>query len=581
MSNEPTPENGQPEHRHAADESRAIDDSSPAEDPSVRDHPRYQQMFPVLADAEIDRVRRFGNLCRYAKGELLYRAGHLCPGVFVVLSGKVRIVGRDGLGHERIIHTYTKRGEFTSDVTQLSNKPAVVDAHVVEDVEAILLRPDELSAMMISEADLGEKIMRALILRRVLVIERGHGVVLVGPSGNARLLALQNFLRRNVFPSLTLDAQQDAEAIALLERLTPQPDDFPLVVCPNGTVLRNPDEGQLASCLGLIPEFDATHVYDVAIVGAGPAGLATAVYAASEGLSVAALDCRAPGGQAGTSSRIENYLGFPTGITGQALAGRAFVQAQKFGAHIGIPCEVKALFCDSQPPSIELADKRRITARTVVIASGAEYRRPDVEGLARFEGCGVYYWATPIEARLCRKEPVLLVGGGNSAGQAAVFLASHAEHVHMFIRGASLAHSMSHYLVERIMSLPNVTLHTRIELTALEGDARLERIHYRGAGGIEGSMTAHHLFVFIGAEPNTGWLKTCGVSLDSKGFVLTGPDIPGSGLQSQSLQTSVDGVFAIGDVRSGSTKRVASAVGEGAAVVAQIHRFLVDTRQTH
>ncbi|MEM5436391.1 FAD-dependent oxidoreductase [Paraburkholderia diazotrophica] len=582
MSNEPTPENGTPGHRHAADENRAIEnDGTLAEDPSVRDHPRYQQMFPVLPDAEIDRVRRFGNLCRYAKGELLYRAGHLCPGVFVVLSGKVRIVGRDGLGHERIIHTYTKRGEFTSDVTQLSNKPAVVDAHVIEEVEAVLLRPDELSAMMISEADLGEKIMRALILRRVLVIERGHGVVLVGPSGNARLLALQNFLRRNVFPSLTLDAQQDAEAIALLERLTPQPDDFPLVVCPNGTVLRNPDEGQLASCLGLIPEFDPTHVYDVAIVGAGPAGLATAVYAASEGLSVAALDCRAPGGQAGTSSRIENYLGFPTGITGQALAGRAFVQAQKFGAHIGIPCEVKALFCDRQPPSIELADKRRITARAVVIASGAEYRRPDVEGLARFEGCGVYYWATPIEARLCRKEPVLLVGGGNSAGQAAVFLASHAEHVHMFIRGASLAHSMSHYLVERITSLPNVTLHTRIELTALEGDARLERIHYRGAGGIEGSMTAHHLFVFIGAEPNTGWLKSCGVSLDSKGFVLTGPDIPDSGLQPQSLQTSVDGVFAIGDVRSGSTKRVASAVGEGAAVVAQIHRFLADTRQTH
>ncbi|SIT49487.1 Thioredoxin reductase [Paraburkholderia piptadeniae] len=581
MSKEPTPENEAPDHRHATDVSSAIDDGTLAEDPSVRDHPRYQQMFPVLPDAEIDRVRRFGNLCRYVKGELLYRAGHLCPGVFVVLSGKVRIVGRDGLGHERIIHTYTKRGEFTSDVTQLSNKPAVVDAHVVEDVEAILLRPDELSAMMISEADLGEKIMRALILRRVLVIERGHGVVLVGPSGNARLLALQNFLRRNAFPSLTLDARQDAEAIALLEKLTPQPDDFPLVVCPNGTVLRNPDEGQLASCLGLIPEFDPTHVYDVAIVGAGPAGLATAVYAASEGLSVAALDCRAPGGQAGTSSRIENYLGFSTGITGQALAGRAFVQAQKFGAHIGIPCEVKALYCDRQPPSIELAHERRITARTVVIASGAEYRRPDVEGLARFEGCGVYYWATPIEARLCRKEPVLLVGGGNSAGQAAVFLASHAEHVHMFIRGASLEHSMSHYLVERITSLPNVTLHTRIELTALEGDARLERIHYRGAGGIEGSMTAHHLFVFIGAEPNTGWLKTCGVSLDSKGFVLTGPDIPGSGLQSQSLQTSVDGVFAIGDVRSGSTKRVASAVGEGAAVVAQIHRFLADTRQTH
>jgi thioredoxin reductase (NADPH) len=577
MSNELTPSDETPSRPQATDARWGADDAL-LEDPSVRDHPRHQQMFPVLTEAEIERIRRFGHASRYPKGELLYRAGSLCPGVFVLLSGKVRIVGRDGLGHARVIHTYTRRGEFTSDVTQLSNKPAVVDAHVTEDVEAMLLRPEELSAMMISEADLGEKIMRALILRRVLVIERGHGVVLVGPSGNARLVALQNFLRRNAFPSLTLDANQDAEAIALLERLTPQPDDFPLVLCPDGTVLRNPDEGQLASCLGLIPEFDPAHVYDVAIVGAGPAGLATAVYAASEGLSVAALDCRAPGGQAGTSSRIENYLGFPTGITGQALAGRAFVQAQKFGAHIGIPCEVKALYCDKQPPVVELTDGRRITARSVVIASGAEYRRPHIDGLARFEGSGVYYWATPIEARLCRKEPVLLVGGGNSAGQAVVYLASHAEHVHMFIRGASLERSMSHYLVERIMSLPNVTLHARIELTALEGDARLERVSFRGAGGIEGTMTAHHLFVFIGAEPNTGWLKTCGVSLDDKGFVLTGADIPGLGLQSMSLQTSVSGVFAIGDVRSGSTKRVASAVGEGAAVVAQIHRMLADAR---
>jgi thioredoxin reductase (NADPH) len=555
-----------------------IDDGAIGDDPAVRDHPRYRQMFPILTESEVDRARRFGTLSRYAKGQLLYRAGSMCPGMFVLLSGKVRIVGRDGLGHERTIHTYTQCGEFTSDVTQLSNKPAVVDAHVVEDVEAVLLRPDELSALMISEADLGEKIMRALILRRVLVIERGQGVVLVGVSGNARLLALQNFLRRNAFPNMTLDVEQDAEAIALLERLTPQPDDFPLVVCPNGTVLRNPDEGQLASCLGLIPEFDPTHVYDVAIVGAGPAGLAAAVYAASEGLSVAVLDCRAPGGQAGTSARIENYLGFPTGITGQALAGRAFVQAQKFGAHIGIPCEVKALYCGKHPLVVALADAGRITARTVVIASGAEYRRPVVQGLTRFERCGVYYWATPIEARLCRKEPVLLLGGGNSAGQAAVFLASHAEHVHMFIRSASLGHSMSRYLIERVTSLPNLTLHTRIELTALEGNARLERVLYRGAGGIEGSMTGHHLFVFVGAEPNTSWLKECGVSLDSKGFVLTGADVAEASVQSLSLQTSVEGVFAIGDVRSGSIKRVASAVGEGAAVAAQVHRFLAGAR---
>jgi thioredoxin reductase (NADPH) len=577
MSNESRLDGGKPASQAAGNAAR-IDDGEIVDDPSVRDHPRYHQMFPVLTEAEVDRVRRFGTLFRYAKGELLYRAGNLCPGMFVVLAGKIRIVGRDGLGHERIIHTYTQRGEFTSDVTQLSNKPAVVDAYVVEDVEAMLVRPDDISAMMISEADLGEKIMRALILRRVLVLERGQGVVLIGSSGNAQLLALQNFLRRNTFPNMTLDAEQDAEAIALHERLMLQPDDFPLAVCPDGTVLRNPDEGQLATCLGLIPEFDPTRVYDVAIVGAGPAGLAAAVYAASDGMSVAALDCRAPGGQAGTSARIENYLGFPTGITGQDLAGRAFIQAQKFGAHIGIPCEVKALYCNRQPPVIELADGRRITARAVVIASGAEYRRPVVEDLARFERGGVYYWATPIEARLCRKEPVVLVGGGNSAGQAAVFLASHAEHVHMFIRGTSLEHSMSHYLTERVASLPNVTLHTRIELTALEGGARLERVHYRGAGGIEGSMTTHHLFVFIGAEPNTAWLKTCGVSLDDKGFVLTGPDVAGSAVHSLPLQTNVAGVFAIGDVRSGSTKRVASAVGEGAAVVAQIHSLLAAGR---
>jgi thioredoxin reductase (NADPH) len=577
MSDESELRGDTPAHQPTGDAS-GIDGGAMVEDPAVRDHPRYHQMFPVLTQAEVDRTRRFGRVSRYAKGEMLYRAGSVCPGMFVLLSGKVRIVGRDGLGHERTIHIYSQCGEFTSDVTQLSSKPAVVDAHVVEDVEAVLLRPDELSALMISEADLGEKIMRALILRRVLVIERGQGVVLVGPCGNARLLELQNFLRRNAFPNMVLDAQQDAEVIALLERLTPQPDDFPLVVCPNGTVLRNPDEGQLASCLGLIPEFDPAHVYDVAIVGAGPGGLAVAVYAASEGLSVAVLDCRAPGGQAGTSARIENYLGFPTGITGQALAGRAFVQAQKFGAHIGIPCEVKALHCDKHPLVVAFGDAGRITARTVVIASGAEYRRPAVEGLARFERSGVYYWATPLEARICRKEPVLLVGGGNSAGQAAVFLASHAEHVHMFIRGAGLEHSMSHYLIERVTSLPNLTLHTRIELTALEGDARLERVHYRGAGGIEGSMTSHHLFVFVGAEPNTHWLKQCGVSVDNKGFVLTGTDVAEAGVQPLSLQTSVEGVFAIGDVRSGSTKRVASAVGEGAAVAAQIHRFLAGAR---
>ncbi|MFS8980753.1 FAD-dependent oxidoreductase [Cupriavidus necator] len=570
MNEEPIP-NGNATH---ATVEAGCDDAALVDDGGVCNHPRYHQMFPVLAEAEIARVRRFGTLRHFAAGDHLYRAGSLCPGVFLLLSGKVQISGRDGLRDDRTIHVYAKRGEFTSDVTQLSNKPAVVDAKAIEPVEAVLLRPEELSGLMIREADIGETIIRALILRRVLVLEEGHGVVLLGRPGDPNMLALQNFLRRNGFPQTTLDAEQDADAIEMLARLTPQPDDFPLVVCPDGKVLRNPDERHLASCLGLIPEFDPGHVYDVAIVGAGPAGLAAAVYAASEGLSVAVLDCRAPGGQAGTSARIENYLGFPTGITGHALAGRAFVQAQKFGAHIGIPCEVMALNCDRQPYCIEMTDNRRIRARTVVIASGAEYRRPAIENLSRLERSGVYYWATPVEAIHCRKEPVLLVGGGNSAGQAAVFLASQAEHVHMFVRGASLTQSMSRYLVDRVASLPNVTVHTRVELTALEGASYLERVRYRGAGAVEGVMTTRHLFIFVGADPNTRWLRSCDIALDGKGFVLAGTDLPTCFNPALPLQTSKAGVFAIGDVRSGSTKRVASAVGEGAAVIAQIHRFL-------
>jgi thioredoxin reductase (NADPH) len=468
-----------------------------------------------------------------------------------------------------------QRGEFSSDIGQLSGKPALVDARVIEDVEALVLPAEGLRALMVAEAELGERLTRALILRRVAAIERGDGPVLVGPSDNPRLVSLRNFLGRNGHPHLALDAQQDAEAVTLIERLAPKRDDFPLVICPNGALLRNPDELQLASCLGLLPEFNPTHIYDLVIVGAGPAGLAAAVYAASEGLSVATFDRRAPGGQAGTSARIENYLGFPTGISGQALAGRAFHQAQKFGAHIGIPCEVKALHCGKNPLGIELTDNRRIMARCVVIASGAEYRRPPFEGLERFEGRGVYYWASSIEARLCRNEPVVLVGGGNSAGQAAVFLASHAAHVHLFIRAANVDQSMSRYLIERVTSLPNVTLHPRVEITALEGSERLERIRYRcGVKDTEATMHAGHLFLFTGAEPNTGWLHSCGVSLDRRGFVLTGTDIGDGVIRSLPLQTNIDGVFAIGDVRAESTKRVAAAVGEGAAVIAQVHRFL-------
>jgi thioredoxin reductase (NADPH) len=554
---------------------KGADRSVLEEEQSPDSNLRFHQIFPTLTDAEIDRVHRFGALCCYAAGEMLYSAGGISPGMFVLLSGTIRYAGRDGLGRRRLLRAQVQRGEFTSDIGMLSGKPALVDAEVIETIEALVIPPDKLRGLMIAEAELGEKIMRALILRRIAAIERGQGAVLVGSPDNARLLALQHFLRRNGFPHMALDTS-DADAIALLERLTPRRDDMPLVVCPDGTVLRNPDEGQLASCLGLLPEFDPAHVYDVAIVGAGPAGLATAVYAASESLSVAVFDCRSPGGQAGTSARIENYLGFPTGISGQALAGRAFHQAQKFGAHIAIPAEVKALHCGGNSLEVELADRQRIAARTVVIASGAEYRRPAVDGLARFEGRGVYYWATPIEARLCRNEPVILVGGGNSAGQAVVFLASYAAHVHVLVRALDLEHSMSRYLIERVASLPNVTIDTGAQITAFEGDERLERVYYRRRDGAVESMASHHVFLFIGAEPNTSWLHACGVSLDPKGFVLTGANVEEDGKRGLELplHTSVAGVFAIGDVRSGSTKRVAAAVGEGAAVVAQIHQFL-------
>lgn len=553
------------------------------EDPSVRENPRYYQLYPRLTDDDIDRMRRFGTLQRCPVGDYLYRAGSVSPGLFVFLSGAARIIGRDGLGRERVVRAKMQRGEFSSDIGQLSGEPALVDARVIQDLEALVLPSDALRALVVAEAELGERLTRALILRRVAAIERGDGPVLVGAIDNPRMVALRTFLRRNGHPHVALDAQHDLEAAAVIERLAPNPEDFPLVICPNGALLRNPDECQLASCLDLIPEFDPTHIYDLAIVGAGPSGLAAAVYAASEGLSVAAFDYSAPGGQAGASARIENYLGFPTGISGQALAGRALHQAQKFGAHIGIPCEAKALDCGKYPLAIELADGRHIGARAIVVASGAEYRRPPFDGLARFEGRGVYYWASPIEARLCRSEQVVVVGGGNSAGQAVVFLASHAAHVHLFIRAESLDLSMSRYLIGRVMSLPNVTLHRRVEVTTLEGTERLEQVRYRHRiSETSASIPCRHLFLFTGAKPNTDWLRSCSVSLDRKGFVLTGPDIVDGVVRPFPLQTSVEGVFAIGDARAGSTKRVAAAVGEGAAVVAQIHQFLrVDRRASY
>jgi thioredoxin reductase (NADPH) len=535
---------------------------------------RLHQMHPRLTADEIQRMRRFGEVRQWKAGEALFETGKPGPGMFVILKGMVRITRRDGLGHVDVV-VEQDPGNFMAEVGQLSGRPSIVDGHAMEDVECILIPPDRLRALLVAEAELGERIMRALILRRVGLIEKGSGPIIVGKADDGQLVSLQGFLRRNGFPHTVIDCTSDPEATSLIDRLSTTMADFPLVICPDGTVLRAPDENQLASQLGWLPVFDSSHVYDIAVVGAGPAGLATAVYAASEGLSVAVFDCRAPGGQAGASSRIENYLGFPTGISGQALAGRAFVQVQKFGAHISIPTEVKALHCGTTPIQIELKSGQRITSHTVVIATGAAYRRPSIPDLDKFEGHGIYYWASPVEAKLCKGSEAVLVGGGNSAGQAVVYLAAHAAHVHLMIRGAGLESSMSRYLVDRIAGLSNVTVHRRTEIESLDCDGRslcgVRCTSPKGPLHIE----TRNLFLFTGADPNTAWLEDCNVNVDGKGFVLTGPAAHDGQMDGgPSLETSVAGVFAIGDVRSASTKRVAAAVGEGAAVVAQIHGLL-------
>lgn len=547
--------------------------------PPVMTTRREQMDFP-LTPGEIDRLRRFGSARHYDDGGYLVRAGEQGLGIAVILSGRVQVTRRDGLGHDEPIVTYNAFN-FIGEVGQLSGRAAFVDARAVGPVEALMILPEGLRGLVVAEAKLGERIMRALILRRVGLIEAGAGgPVLIGPSSNAALMRLQNFLARNAIPHRVLDPTVEHDADALIACTAPGPHDLPLVLCPDGRVLRNPDEQALAECIGLLPKLDPDKVYDVAVVGAGPAGLATAVYAASEGLSVVVLETRAFGGQAGASSRIENYLGFPTGISGQALAGRAFAQAQKFGADIVVPAQVARLDCTTSGRStLHLKSGDRLRARAVVIASGAEYRRPNVPGMAEVENDGVHYWASPVEGKLCAEQEVTLVGGGNSAGQAAVYLASKAAKVWMLVRGPGLEATMSKYLIDRISAQGNIALLTDTEVTGLTADAdgALHAIAWRNRKTVQSSeRPMRHLFLFIGADPCTDWMGGCAAAVDGKGFLLTGSDArPGALTASTlSLQTSLDGVFAIGDVRSGSTKRVATAVGEGAAVVAQIHGYL-------
>ena len=544
--------------------------------------PRLEQTFPTLTLQEIARMRRFGEVRHYKNGEMLFETGKPGPGMFVLLSGHVAITQRDGLGHVSPVIDQGP-GQFLAEIGQLSGRVALVDGHAEGDVETLLIPPERLRALLVAEADLGERIMRALILRRVSLIQGGvGGPVLIGPQDSSGVIRLQSFLTRNGIPHHLLDKDRDSDAAELIARYSPSPSDWPLVVMVDGTVLRNPPESELARALGMIGGPAGNRVYDAAIGGCGPAGLATAVYAASEGLSVVVLDARAFGGQAGASARIENYLGFPTGISGQALAGRAFTQAQKFGADIMIPVGARALDC-SRPDgafALTLDGGERLRARSVVVASGARYRRPEIENLDRFEGRGVWYWASPIEARLCAEQEVVLVGGGNSAGQAAVFLSGHARKIYMIIRGGGLGASMSRYLIERIEATPNIELIFNTEVVALEGseDGSLERVRWRSRlGGEDHVASVRNLFLFVGADPATDWLNGCGVTVDRGGFVVTGAQSEQNlGRLVAQLETSVPGVFAVGDVRSGSVKRVGGAIGEGAQVVAALHGFLGD-----
>jgi thioredoxin reductase (NADPH) len=557
---------------------------------------RFDQMFPVLSPAEIDLVRPFGEVRRFSPGELLCQAGRPAPGMYVILSGRTAVVGRDGLGRSlppaalaqlvgaTVEELEVAPGEIVADLGQLSDKPSMIDIRAIDEVEAIVVPPARIRALLIAEAELGERILRALLLRRVLQIESGFGgLVVIGPLSSRRVVKLGGFLGRNGTPFRVIDPAEDADAASLVARYAPGPDDLPVLVMPDGVVLTNPTKEELARALGMVAGTLRSEPYDVAIVGAGPAGLATAVYGASEGLAVLVLEALTFGGQAGASARIENYLGFPAGVSGQALMARAFTQAQKFGAEFSLMTEVKRLDCTSgnrgpDPVHIlELADGRQVRARAVVVATGAQYRRPEIPTLAQFEGRGVSYWASPFEARLCRDEDVVLLGGGNSAGQAAVFLSSHARHVRMLLRGSGLATTMSRYMIDRIAASSNIAVLSETEIVELSGtpDKGLQRVRWRNRrSGVEEEHALRHLFVFTGADPAASWLAGCGVPLDEKGFIRTGGAVSSTGHSPLPMETGVEGVFAAGDVRSGSVKRVGAAIGEGAAIVAQLHTFL-------
>jgi len=540
-----------------------------------------EHVFPRLTEEQIARIAAHGRRRQVEAGEILLEPGDN-PRIFVITAGRVETVKVAGEVEEIIVvHT---PGSFTGEMSILSGRRGLARTRAKEAGEVIEVDRPQLMALVQTDSELSDILMRAFILRRLELIARGSSdVVLLGSRHSAGTLRIKEFLTKNGHPISYIDLEQDAEAQEFLDRFHVTVAEVPVLICGGRTVLRNPSNQQIADCLGLNAPIDHEQVRDTIVVGAGPAGLAAAVYGASEGLDVLVLESTAPGGQAGSSSRIENYLGFPMGISGQELAGRAYSQAQKFGAQVTVAKGARALRCVRRPYAIELEDGTTVPSRTIVIATGASYRKLAVADLARFEGAGVYYGATPMEAQLCRGEEVIVVGGGNSAGQAAVFLSPSVRRVTMLVRGAGLAETMSRYLIRRIEQAPNIELWTRSEIVDLEGSDRLEAVRWRDnqTMAVERSEVGH-VFVMTGAEPTTSWLDGC-VVRDDKGFIKTGPDLTAADLAAAQwplpraphlLETSLPGVFAVGDVRSGNQKRVASAVGEGSTAIALVHQVL-------
>jgi len=540
------------------------------------------RLFPTLTPAQIDRVAAHGHRRPVARGEVLIESGDKIVPFFVIVSGEVQIV-RPSPSVATVIVTH-RAGQFSGEGNMLTGRRALIEARVTEPGEVIELDRAQLLTLIQTDSELSEILMRAFILRRVELIARHvSDVVLVGSAHCAGTLRVKEFLTRNGHPYAYLDLDRDSDAQQLLDRFRVVAADVPVLICRGDAVLRNPSNERIAECLGFNDAIDRTQARDLVIVGAGPAGLAAAVYGASEGLDVLVLETNLPGGQAGSSSRIENYLGFPTGISGQELTARAYAQAQKFGAEIMIANGAAQLACDGQPYAVQIDEGAHVPARAVIIASGAEYRKPAIANLSQFEGAGVYYAATPVEAQLCGGEEVVIVGGGNSAGQAAAFLAQTTKRVHLLVRAAGLSDTMSRYLVRRLEDNPAIELHTRTEIVSLEGGRQLERVRWRDnrTQAIE-THDIRHVFVMAGAVPNTAWLNRA-VALDDKGFIKTGPDLSEEELAAAGwplarvpylLETSRPGVFAVGDVRGGNIKRVASAVGEGSIAISFVHQVL-------